>query len=86
MGLNSPPMEYTAIELGESTELQIEYEFDPGDESPPFPAMVTLLRVILCQWNGMNYNYINLQDMDDTLFPVDFEAIEQIIFDEIQNK
>ncbi len=73
-------MEHHTIELSEKTWLEIEYEVDAGVEGSYYEApsngFISIQSCMLCQFNGKQQQRIELYGIDDTLFPVDFDAIE----------
>ena len=81
-------MEQHVIELCNNTELEISYEYDPGEsgsyDEPPSNSVLGILSVKLCHWDGSTQHTIELYDLDDTLFPVDYGMIEHIIKQEIE--
>ena len=76
-------METFAIELGNNTELDVAFEYDPGVDGsydePPSNPIITIMSVFLCQHDGERENMIQLSAIDDTLFPVDYGMIENMI-------
>ena len=81
-------METFVIELGNNTELDVAFEYDPGVDGsydePPSNPIITIMSVFLCQHDGERENMIQLYGIDDTLFPVDHDMIERIITENIQ--
>ena len=75
-------MEHFTIELGDNTELDVAFEYDPGVDGsydePPSNPIITIMSVFLCHYDGVN-NMIQLYGIDDTLFPVDYGMIENMI-------
>ena len=76
-------METFVIELGNNTELDVAFEYDPGVDGsydePPSNPIITIMSVFLCQHDGERENMIQLYAIDDTLFPVDYGMIENMI-------
>ena len=81
-------METFVIELGNNTELDVAFEYDPGVEGsydePPSNSMITILDCRLCQYDGETQHTIKLYGIDDTLFPVDYGMIEHMIQQHIE--
>jgi len=80
---NKSGMETFVIELGNNTELDVAFEYDPGVDGsydePPSNPIITIMSVFLCQHDGERENMIQLYAIDDTLFPVDYGMIENMI-------
>ena len=80
---NKSRMETFVIELGNNTELDVAFEYDPGVDGsydePPSNPIITIMSVFLCQHDGERENMIQLHAIDDTLFPVDYGMIENMI-------
>ena len=87
-GLYFPRMEHLTINLGDNTELHISYEYDPGSlgsyNEPPSIDLISIENVELSQLNGKEYHTVKLYGIDDTLFPVDYQLLEQEILEKIQ--
>lgn len=81
-------MEQHVIELCNNSELEISFEYDPGDvgsyDEPPSNPVLGILSVKLCHWDGTKNHRIELYGIDDTLFPVDYDMIQHIIKQEIE--
>jgi hypothetical protein len=86
--LTKAHMEHFTIELGDNTELEIDFEYDPGESGsynePPSNSMITILDCRLCQYDGETQHTIKLYGIDDTLFPVDYGMIEHMIQENIE--
>ena len=81
-------MEHHTIELGKLSWLEIEYEADGGvagsyDEAPSI-AFISIQSCKFCQHDEKGTHKVELYGIDDTFFPVDFEAIEEIILEELR--
>ena len=80
---NKSHMETFVIELGNNTELDVAFEYDPGVDGsydePPSNPIITIMSVFLCRHDGVSQNMIQLYGIDDTLFPVDYGMIEHMI-------
>jgi len=76
-------METFVIELGNNTELDVAFEYDPGVDGsydePPSNPIITIMSVFLCRHDGVTQNMIQLYGIDDTLFPLDYGMIENMI-------
>ena len=76
-------MEHHTIELSEKTWLEIEYEVDAGVEGSyneaPSNGFISIQSCKLCQHDEKGTHKVELYGIDDAFFPVDFEAIEEII-------
>jgi len=86
--LTKSHMEHLTINLGDNTELHISYEYDPGSlgsyNEPPSIDLISIENVELSQLNGKEYHTVKLYGIDDTLFPVDYQLLEQEILEKIQ--
>ena len=81
-------MEHFTINLGDNTELHIEFEYHPGEsgsyDEPPSLDMISIENVEISQTKGKECHTVKLYGIDDTLFPVDFDIIEHIIIEELR--
>tara|TARA_R110001632_G_scaffold45675_2_gene116287 strand:- start:476 stop:724 length:249 start_codon:yes stop_codon:yes gene_type:complete len=76
-------MIHLSMDLGDNTELNVSFELYPGNsgsyDEPPSLDLVSIETVEICQLNGKEYHTVRLSGIDDTLFPVDYGMIENMI-------
>lgn len=76
-------MEHFTINLGDNTELHIQFEYHPGEsgsyDEPPSLDMISIENVEISQTKGKECHTVKLYGIDDTLFPVDYGMLENMI-------
>jgi len=76
-------MKHITINLGDNTELHVSFELYMGGSGsynePPSLDMIDIENVEISQTKGKEYHTVKLYGIDDTLFPVDYGMIENMI-------
>jgi len=76
-------MKHLTINLGDNTELHVSFELYMGEsgsyDEPPSLDMISIEDVEILQTRNKEHHTVKLYGIDDTLFPVDYGMIENMI-------